>query len=81
MSPRQRKEVDTSTYSGRFAVRLRALRDKTGMSADEFAEKHGFSRTTFYNWESGLRAPIIDDVLLILAEHLNVEVRTLLPKE
>jgi transcriptional regulator with XRE-family HTH domain len=81
MSPRQRKEVDTSTYSGRFALRLKMLREKTGMTVDQLAEASGISRKTLYNWESRMRAPSIDDVLLILAEHLNVEVRTLLPKE
>jgi len=81
MSPRQRKEVDTSTYEGRFALRLKMLREKTGMTVDQLADASGISRTTLYNWESGLRTPLIDDVLLTLAEHLNVEVRTLLPKK
>jgi transcriptional regulator with XRE-family HTH domain len=78
--PRQRKEVDTSTYSGRFAVRLRALRDKTGMSADAFAEKHGFARTTFYSWESGIRTPSFDELPKI-AQAFGISVRTLIPKE
>jgi transcriptional regulator with XRE-family HTH domain len=79
MTPRQRKEVDTSTYSGRFAVRLRALRDKTGMSADAFAEKHGFARTTYYGWETGVSVPSLD-VFPQLAEALGVTVRNLMPK-
>jgi transcriptional regulator with XRE-family HTH domain len=77
---RKRKEVDTSTYSGRFAIRLRALRDKTGMSADEFAEKHGFARTTYYGWEIGTSVPPLDSFPK-LAEALGVSVRTLMPKE
>jgi transcriptional regulator with XRE-family HTH domain len=77
---RKRKEVDTSTYSGRFAVRLRMLRDKTGMSADEFAEKHGFARTTFYSWESGIRTPPLEELPQI-AKAFGIPVRTLIPKE
>ena len=77
---RARKEVDTSTYSGRFAVRLRALRDKTGISADEFAEKHGFARTTYYGWEIGVSVPSLD-VFPQLAEAFGISVRTLIPKE
>jgi transcriptional regulator with XRE-family HTH domain len=78
--PRQRKEVDTSTYSGRFAVRLRALRDKTGMSADAFAEKHGFARATFYNWESGRKVPPLDK-LPEIAKAFGMSIAKLLPKE
>ena len=79
MSPRQRKEVDTSTYSGRFAVRLRMLRDKT-VSADEFAEKHGFARATYYSWEIGYATPSFDK-LPELAKAFGMPVRTLIPKE
>ena len=77
---RKRKEVDTSTYSGRFAVRLRMLRDKTGMSADEFAEKHGFKRSTYYGWEIGDRTPALDEFPK-LAKAFGIPVRTLIPKE
>ena len=76
---RNRKVVDTSTYSGRFAVRLRALRDKAGMSVDELAEKSGIPRTTLYNWESGTYKAVIDDPLIAIAEALGVTVRTLMP--
>ena len=77
---RQRKEPDLTTYSGRFAARIRALRDKTGMSADEFAEKHGFNRTTYYSWEIGYATPSFDK-LPELAKAFGISVRTLIPKE
>ena len=77
---RKRKEVDTSTYSGRFAVRLRMLRDKTGMSADAFAEKHGFNRATWYAWEIGRMTPSFDK-LPDIAKAFGLSVRTLIPKE
>ena len=75
---RQRKAVDTSDYAGRFAVRLRALRDKTGMSADEFAATHGFARTTFYNWESGIKSPPLNK-LPEIAKAFGISIAKLLP--
>jgi len=54
---RPRREIDTSNYNGKFAERLRSLRDATRMSADKFAETHGFARSTWYDWESGRRTP------------------------
>ena len=78
--PRKRKEIDDSTYSGRFAVRLRMLRDKAGMSADAFAEMHGFARVTWYDWESGRRTPPLEK-LPEIAKAFGIPVRTLIPKE
>ena len=77
---RPRKEVDTSTYPGRFALRLKALREKTGMSVDELAEESGIPRTTLFNWESSIREPLIGQ-LPQLAKALGVKVRTLLPEK
>jgi len=79
MSPKPRKEVDTSTYTGRFAVRLRALREKRGMSVEQLAEASGVPRTTIYNWESGTYKAVIDDPLVAVAEAIGVTVRTLMP--
>ena len=78
---RPRKEVDTSTYEGRFAVRLRMLREKTGMNVHELAEKSGVSKTTILNWESGISKPIVSDTFLKLADALGVKVRTLMPEK
>ena len=77
---RPRKAVDTSTYTGRFAVRLKSLREKAGLSVDELAELSGIPRTTLFNWESADRTPINDDLLKV-AEALEVNIRTLIPKE
>jgi len=81
MSPRARKEVDTSTYGGRFAARLRMLREKAGYSVEQLAEASGVPRTTIFNWESGISKPLIDDSLLNLAKALEIRVRTLMPDE
>jgi transcriptional regulator with XRE-family HTH domain len=77
---RPRNPVDTSTYSGRFAARMRALREKTGLTMEELAEKTGMSVATLYSWENASRSPVNDD-LLNVAKALNVNVRTLLPTE
>ena len=75
-----RKDPDTRIYSGRFAARLRTLREKAGMTIEDVVEATGFPRTTLYNWEAGLRMPPVD-TYPILAEALGVKVRTLLPEE
>ena len=77
---RPRKSVDTSTYTGRFAVRLRSLREKAGLSVDELAEKSGIPKNTLFNWEGAKRSPSIEQ-LPQLAESLGTTVRTLMPKE
>ena len=77
---RLRHEVNTSTYGGRFAVRLKTLREKTGMTVEELAEKTGVPIATLYSWENASRSPVNDD-LLNVAKGLKVSVRNLLPKE
>jgi len=77
---RPRKEVDTGTYTGRFAVRLRMLREKTGLTVDELAEKTGISRQTLYDWESTKASPPVKE-LPKLSEHLGVKIRTILPEK
>ena len=37
--------------------RIRALREKTGMSARKFAEEMGMKYTTYYGYETGSREP------------------------
>ena len=79
MSP-ARKEPDTRIYSGRFAVRLRTLREKAGLTIEDLVAQTGFPQRTLYRWEAGLRIPPLD-VYPILAAALGVKVRTLLPEE
>ena len=79
MSP-ARVEPDDSIYSGRFAARLRALREKAGLTVEDLVTATGIPRGTLYNWEAGIRMPPID-MFPILAKALGVKVRTLLPDE
>ena len=78
---RPRKEIDTSTYTGRFAARLKALRGKTGLTVQEVAERIGVIDKTVYHWETGYTSPKTEQ-LPILAEALNLKsVRTLFPEK
>ena len=76
---RPRKEVDTSTYTGRFAVRLKMLRERAGLSVEELAEASGIPKRTLWNWESAISQPLIGQ-LPQLAEALEIKVRTLFPE-
>ena len=78
---RPRKAVDTSTYTGRFAVRLKTLREKAGMSVHELADKSGVPLSTLYFWESGTNAPALNDDILSVAEAIGVKIRTLIPEK
>ena len=80
MSPRPRHTVDTSTYSGRFAERLRQLRDNAELTTRELAEKTGIPLSTIQSWDGGRKSPSIDN-FPALAKALGVTVRNLMPKE
>ena len=77
------KPVDETTYAGRFAARLRTLREKAGMTGEEMANaitKAGFAcpERTYYRWESGRHAPPLNAMPSIAAA-MAVSVRTLFP--
>ena len=76
---RPRKEVDTSTYTGRFAVRLKTLREKAGYSVVELAEVSGIPKNTLIRWEAAQNSPPLE-TLPVLAEALEIRVRTLIPE-
>ena len=76
-----RKEVDTSTYTGRFAVRLKTLREKAGYTVEEFAEALEVSLNTIYSWECGTNSPNVANFPKI-AEVLKLKkTRDLFPNE
>ena len=79
MSP-ARVEPDTATYAGRFAVRLRSLREKAKITPDEVAEKLGVSLSTIYNWESGYTFPKPEQLLLLMVVLDLKSVRSLFPE-
>jgi transcriptional regulator with XRE-family HTH domain len=57
MSARPRKEIDLSTYEGRFAARLRELREKAKLSPEQVAEALGVSLAMVYNYEQAIHTP------------------------
>ena len=81
MAARPRKEIDTSTYEGRFAARLKMLREKARLTPEQAAERIGVSVHSIYQWESGKRQPKISD-LPKLAEILSTKkIKDILPPE
>ncbi len=85
MNPAPR-QPDHSTYSGRFAARLRELREKTNMTGQQMAEAireagYELGERSYYNWESGKSEPPLD-VLPVLAKLFGLSSpRLMLPKE
>jgi transcriptional regulator with XRE-family HTH domain len=76
-----RKQPDDSTYAGRFAIRLRSQREKSGLTVEEVAAQIGVSVNAVYYWENGERQPKISD-LPTIAEVLGTKrVLDILPKE
>jgi transcriptional regulator with XRE-family HTH domain len=81
MAARPRKQVDTSTYEGRFAARLKELREKAKLTAEQAAERMGIVPSAIYGWESGRNRPTIADLPKI-AEALKLKkIKDILPNE
>ncbi len=81
---RPAKPVDTTDFAGRFAARLRMLREDTGMSGTQMAEAVtalGFNcaERTYYSWERGRGFPP-PNALPVIANILGVTIRTVFPQ-
>jgi transcriptional regulator with XRE-family HTH domain len=83
------KSPDLSTYSGRFAARLRALREKSGLSVEqvvariEVANKSDRSSPkvqSYYGWEQGKSTPHMD-LFPAIAKVFKVAVYDILPEK
>lgn len=84
MSPAA-KEPDQSTYSGRFAARLRMLREKAGLTGEQAVKAicdsgYRVGKTAYYNWESGKHEPPLN-AFPAIASVMGTKPRTLLPPE
>lgn len=75
-----RKEPSAETYSGRFAIRLRTLREKAGLTAQQLAEKVGVTDSTVYHWESAHSFPKVDLLPEIAAAIKLRKVKDLFPE-
>ena len=80
MSP-ARKEPDTRIYSGRFAARLRMLREKAGVTQEDVAVKLGITVRTVYKWEQGVHFPTPDQLPLLKELFGLKSVQALFPKD
>lgn len=65
-----KNKIDTSTYLGRVAVRLHALRIEAGLSVEKLSDrliKAGSKATpsTIYSWEQGRSTPHVSDLPLL----------------
>jgi Zn-dependent peptidase ImmA (M78 family)/DNA-binding XRE family transcriptional regulator len=67
---------ETSTW---VAQRIRESRKQRGLSQAELAERLGRTQTAVSLWEAGKRTAGLDD-LIDIADALNVEIGTLLPR-
>lgn len=76
---RPEKPVDESTYSGRFAVRLRKLRDERGLTNKQLAEMSGIPKGTIEIWCSGNSVPSLEQ-MPPMAKALNLKVSELFPE-
>ncbi len=81
MNARPRKEIDLTTYEGRFAARLKMLREKAKLTAQELADAVGVIDRTVYHWETGHSFPKPNQ-LPVIAESLKLKsVRLLFPEK
>ena len=78
---RPRKEIDTSTYEGRFGTRLRKLREKAGLTPEQAAEAIGVSLKMIYNYEDGAFQPRVSSFPKIAEIYKVKRIRDLLPNE
>ncbi|MGL6195578.1 MAG: helix-turn-helix transcriptional regulator [Thermoguttaceae bacterium] len=76
-----RKAPSPDTYSGRFAIRLRSLREKAGLTVEEVAEKLGVSNRTIYAWEKATNAPHISMFPAIAELYKLKKIREILMNE
>lgn len=76
-----RKEPDQTTYSGRFAVRLRSLREKAKLSPEQVSEALSVSLAAIYHWESGRSRPDVEYYPILAKLYKISSPRTLLPEK
>ena len=80
------KQPDQTTYAGRFAARLRTLREKAGLTVDQLATAvsesgHDVAARSIYNWEQGKSSPPVNAYPPLAIALKLKNVRTLLPED
>lgn len=54
-------EIDTSS----IAAKIRSLRERNGLSQEEFAQRLGIARPTISNWENGKTIPTSEQLIVL----------------
>jgi len=81
MNPRPRKQLDTKTYEGRFAERLKMLREKAKLTPQQVADALGVTLKMVYSYEDGTHAPKVG-AYPILADLFGLKrINSLLPEK
>lgn len=75
-----RKSADPSTYSGRCTIRLRELREVSGLSVEDIAILVGVKKSAIYNWESGRSEPKLKYFPLLASAYGITNTNDLLPR-
>lgn len=79
-----KSNIDTSTYSGRIAARIRELREARGWTVKELANRinaaggSNLANSTVHGWDNGSRS-IDCDFLPTVAKVFGLSVRSFLP--
>lgn len=76
---RERNPVDKSSYQGRLALHLVALREAAGLTVQDVADRTGIPLSTLYAYEGGTRG-IPADLYPQLAKLFRVTAAEFLPK-
>lgn len=79
MTPSKR-EPDQTTYVGRFAARLRELRQAAGLTQKEAAERLGFPQAVISRWETGERSPTLKQLPAIAKIYGDIPAENFFPK-
>jgi transcriptional regulator with XRE-family HTH domain len=71
------KAIDTSTFRGKVAERIRARRTALGLSVEDAAGRAGVAAPTWYHWEAGHHLRL--DRLPAIAAALGCSVKAMMP--
>ena len=78
---RPRKEIDTSTYTGRFAARLKKLRERAGLTHEDVANELGVTLSMVYFYEDGTHVPKVSAYPTLAKLYNLKKINALLPEK
>lgn len=79
MTPTKR-EPDLTTYAGRFAARLRELRQEAGLTQKEAGERLSLPQHVISRWETGEHSPSLKQFPAIAEAYGGVPAEKFFPK-